>query len=123
MNAQTLLEHLYELGCEIKLSLDARSLELDARADALTDELLELVREHKEEIVQLVYEAEERAAIIEEARPGTIGDYMLGDYMQGITLTDGSDLLSSVKHDPALVSLFAHLSARGGASVELVRAA
>jgi hypothetical protein len=119
MTSDVILQHLYELGVEISLSLDARSLELDARADVLTDELLELVREHKDELVQLVYEEQERLAIQEESQSAK----GIGDYMRGITLTGDSDLLGSVKHHPVLVSLFSHLSARGGASVEIVRAA
>jgi hypothetical protein len=118
MTSDVILGHLYELGIEISLSLDARSLELDARADVLTDELLALVLEHKDELVQLVYEEQERLAIQEESRPASVGDYM-----RGITVTADSDLLKSVKPHPALVSLFSHLSARGGASVEIVRAA
>jgi hypothetical protein len=119
MTSDVILGHLYELGIEISLSLDARTLELDARADVLTDELLELVREHKEELVQLVYEEHERLAIQEESGSAK----GIGDYMRGITVTADSELLASVKHHPALISLFEQLSQRGGASVEIVRAA
>jgi hypothetical protein len=63
MNAEILLKHLYELGVKISLTPDVHSLDLDAPNGILTLELLELLREHKDELVQFVFEIEEGEAI------------------------------------------------------------
>lgn len=62
MNAEVLLYHLKELGVAVALGEGARTLELEAPKGMLTPELTELLREHKGNLIQLLYEQEERAA-------------------------------------------------------------
>ena len=63
MTPDILLYHLTELGVTVRLSVDARALDIEAPDGALTTELIELLREHKSGIVDLVYSHEEAAAI------------------------------------------------------------
>jgi hypothetical protein len=63
MTPDILLYHLLELGVTVRLSVDARALDIEAPDGALTPELIELLREHKSGIVDLVYSHEEAAAI------------------------------------------------------------
>jgi hypothetical protein len=82
MSAETLLQHLFELGVSVGLTEDVRSLDLDAPKGVLTLELLELIREHKSDLIQLAYEMEEGAAIQWEGEssqpiPVFVGDPLL----------------------------------------------
>ncbi len=63
MTPDILLYHLLELGVTVRLSVDARGLDIEAPDGALTPELIELLREHKSDIVDLIYSHEECAAI------------------------------------------------------------
>jgi hypothetical protein len=63
MSAEILLQHLQTCGVVVALGDDARSLVVDAPAGVLTLELTELMREHKSELVELVYVCEESDAI------------------------------------------------------------
>jgi hypothetical protein len=55
--------HFKELGVVAKLTADARNLELDAPEGVLTPELVDLVREHKDELIESVYVLDEADAI------------------------------------------------------------
>ncbi len=65
MNAAVLLYHLRELGIIVALGDGAHTLELEAPYGVLTAELTELLHEHRDDLLQLVFEEEERAAIQE----------------------------------------------------------
>ncbi len=63
MTAETLFYHLRELGVVMALGDGCRTLELEAPRGVLTAELTELMREHRDDLIELVYVEEERAAI------------------------------------------------------------
>jgi len=63
MTAETLFHHLRELGVVLALGAGCRTLELEAPKGVLTDELTALLREHRDELIELVYIEAERAAI------------------------------------------------------------
>ena len=63
MTAETLFYHLRELGVVMALGDGCRTLELEAPRGVLTAELTELMREHRDDLIELVYAEEERAAI------------------------------------------------------------
>jgi len=70
MTAETLLYHLQELGVSVALGDGCRTLELEAPRGLLTAELTELLREYRDDLIELFYVAEERAAIQEiDGRP------------------------------------------------------
>jgi hypothetical protein len=113
MNAETLLQHLYELGVKVGLTPDARSLDLDAPKGVLTPELLELLRENRDDLVQLQYEMEEGEAIAWEGTaslPSTVK--LVGD----------ERLLDAFRHHPSVVRL-AGVAQKyfGGGTLEISR--
>ena len=63
MTADVLLYHLRELGVRLALGAGCRTLELEAPRGVLTPELTELLREHRDDLIELLYMEEERAAI------------------------------------------------------------
>jgi len=63
MTAEILLYHLRELGVALALGDGCRTLELEAPKGVLTAELTELLRERRDDLIELVYVEEERAAI------------------------------------------------------------
>jgi len=63
MTAETLFYHLRELGVVMALGDGCRTLELDAPRGVLTAELTELMREHRDDLIELVYVEAELAAI------------------------------------------------------------
>ncbi len=63
MTAEILLYHLRELGVALALGDGCRTLELEAARGVLTAELTELLREHRDDLIELLYMEEERAAI------------------------------------------------------------
>ena len=70
MTADVLLYHLRELSVAVALGDGAQTLELEAPRGVLTPELTELLREHRDELIELLYVEEERAAIQEiDGRP------------------------------------------------------
>jgi hypothetical protein len=73
MTPEVLLYHLAELGVSVSLGASSAELSLDAPRGTLTPELAELLREHKAELIELVYEREEAAAIEEEGSLSEIG--------------------------------------------------
>lgn len=73
MTADVLLYHLAELGVSVSLGKSSAELSLDAPRGVLTPELTDLLREHKADLVELVYEREEAAAIEEEGKLSNIG--------------------------------------------------
>jgi hypothetical protein len=91
MNAETLLHHLAELGCYVAIGTPSTELSLDAPKGTLTPELTELLREHKADLIALVYEREEAAAIEEEGRLSDIGRAFLETQKKLVTVADGVD--------------------------------
>lgn len=73
MTPETLLYHLAELGVSVSLGTSSSELSMDAPRGTLTPELTELLREHKADLIELVYEREEAAAIEEEDKLSNIG--------------------------------------------------
>jgi hypothetical protein len=73
MTADVLLYHLAELGVSVSFGASSSELSLDAPRGTLTPELTELLREHKSDLIELVYEREEAAAIADEGRLSDIG--------------------------------------------------
>jgi methylase of polypeptide subunit release factors len=70
MTAEILLYHLRELGVVVALGEGCRTLELEAPKGVLTAELTELLRERRDDLIELIYVEEERAAIQEiDGRP------------------------------------------------------
>lgn len=63
MTSDILLYHMKELGVVVQLSADARGLELESPRDVLTPELIELLREHKGDLVESIYLLDEADAI------------------------------------------------------------
>jgi hypothetical protein len=90
MNAEILLYHCDEIG--IALALGASSeLSMDAPRGTLTPELTELLREHKSELIELVYAREEAQAIEEEGRLSNIGRAFLEAQTPRVTVAFGVD--------------------------------
>ena len=114
MTAEVLYYHLQELGVRLALSKDARGLELDAPRDALTPELLELIHEHKSDLVELIYLLEEAEAIriegCENERPPQL-----------VTFAGDALLIERVRNAPAVRALVDLLNARGGGVIEVLQ--
>ncbi len=91
MNADVLLYHLSQLGVVVDLSPDLVSLVLDAPAGVMTRELTDLLREHKDELVDLVYEAKEREAIEWEGCRDVHGRYIKSELAHSRTLQRDDD--------------------------------
>jgi hypothetical protein len=114
MNPETLLYHLWELGVVVGLSDDLSQLELDAPQGVLTPELLELIREHKEPLIELVFDSLEREAIAGEECPLTFERDLGRDFIR--QLADSPVLLSVARRVGGL-----HVIERGGESTERYR--
>lgn len=68
MNADALFYHLTELNVVLSFGERIHTLEIEGPRGALTSELKGLITENKPDLIELVYEREERAAIEDEAR-------------------------------------------------------
>jgi hypothetical protein len=91
MTADVLLYHLAEIGVSVSLGASLSELSLDAPKGTLTPELTELLREHKSELIELVYEREEAQAIEDEGKLSDIGREYLKAQSPRVTLADGVD--------------------------------
>jgi hypothetical protein len=91
MNAPELLHHLAQIGVSVSLGASSSELSLDAPRGTLTPELTELLREHKSDLIELVYEREEAAAIADEGRLSDIGLAFLESQKKLVTVADGVD--------------------------------
>jgi hypothetical protein len=115
MNASTLHYHLQECGVVLALGMDVRSLEIDAPRGVLTPELLEVIREHKEDLVEIVYLFEEAEAIAAEGREGERPS-------NPVTFEGDALLIERVRNAPAVRVLADFLSAqRGGGVIEVLQ--
>ena len=112
MSPAVLLYHLAELGARVALTPDLQSLEVYAPRGTLTPEMLELLREHKGELCDLLFEMAERDAIEWEGQPS---------WPAGVMLEGDPQLVESVRNHPAVRALL-ELGARlGGGTFEVVR--
>jgi hypothetical protein len=91
MTAEVLLYHLAELGVSVSLGKSSSELSIDTPRGTLTPELTELLREHKSELIALVYEREEAQAIEDEGRLSNIGREALQRQQTLVTLASGVD--------------------------------
>ncbi len=91
MTADVLLYHLAELGVSVSLGTSSSELSVDAPRGTLTPELTELLREHKSELIALVYEREEAQAIEDEGRLSDIGREALQRQHMLVTVASGVD--------------------------------
>ncbi len=99
MTAEVLLYHLAEIGCAVSLGKSSSELSVDAPRGTLTPELTELLREHKADLIELVYEREEAQAIEDEGKLSNIGREALQRQHALVTVASGVD--------PALASIAA----------------
>ncbi len=91
MTPEVLLYHLAELGVSVSLGASASELSVDAPKKTLTPELTELLREHKADLIELVYEREEAQAIEDEGRLSDIGRAFIKANKPLVTVADGVD--------------------------------
>jgi len=62
--------HLCELNVALRFAEEGLDLEVDAPRGTLTPELVGRIREHKPALVEIVYDREEREAIVAEGCEG-----------------------------------------------------
>jgi hypothetical protein len=91
MTPEVLLYHLAELGVSVSLGASSSELSVDAPKKTLTPELTELLREHKSELIELVYEREEAQAIEDEGKLSNIGREALQRQHALVTVASGVD--------------------------------
>jgi hypothetical protein len=91
MTAEVLLYHLAELGVSVSLGASSSELSMDASRGTLTPELTELLREHKADLIELVYEREEAQAIEDEGKLSNIGREALQRQHALVTVALGVD--------------------------------
>ncbi len=118
MTPETLLYHCDEIG--VVLALGASSeLSVDAPRGTLTPELTELLREHKSDLIELVYEREEAQAIADEGKLSNIGREALQRQQTLVTVASGVDpaLAKIAACDAGLLTL-----AKGFGGLEIVGA-
>lgn len=116
MNAALLLYHLRELGVALTLTPDLTGLTWEASAGMVSAELLDLLREHKSELIELLFDAEERAAIQEI--DGTLTFNVAARF---VTLEGEPLLIDLYRHHPAVVQLAEFLNRRGGGVLEILQ--
>ncbi len=91
MTAEVLLYHLAELGVSVSLGASSSELSMDAQRGMLTPELTELLREHKSDLIELIYAREEAQAIEDEGKLSNIGREALQRQHALVTLASGVD--------------------------------
>ncbi len=91
MTPEILFYHLAELGVSVSLGASSSELSIDGPRGRLTPELTELLREHKADLIELVYEREERLAIEDEGRLSSIGRDALQGQQTLLTVASGVD--------------------------------
>jgi len=114
MIAENLFTHLQELGVVVSLKDDMTGLDFDAPKGALSPELVELLREHKADLIELVYETEERRAIEGELPLEKLRPYVL-------SFEGDKKLIEAYRHHPQVAELVDALCRHGGGVVEFVR--
>ncbi len=124
MTPEVLFYHCHEIGVSVSLGASASELSVDAPKKTLTPELTELLREHKSELIALVYEREEAQAIEEEGQLSDIGRAFIKANKPLVTVADGvdpelaniaacdADLLAAAKVFGGLEIVGAHMEAQ-----------
>ncbi|MGI8656846.1 MAG: hypothetical protein ACR2LC_16700 [Pyrinomonadaceae bacterium] len=107
MNAPEFLHHLAQIGVCVSLGASSSELSIDAPRGTLTPELTELLREHKADLIELVYEREEAAAIEDEGQLSDIGRAYLEAQSPPVTVADCVDraLADVAKVHPGVLAL------------------
>ncbi len=124
MSADAVFYHMKELGVTVKLTDDARNLALDAPEGVLTPEIVDLVREHKSDLVEMIYLLDEAEAICWEGCVETIKDDEADGKAIGHIAFVGDPLLMELyKNHPAVRTLTEQLSKHGGGEIELLKTA
>ncbi len=114
MNAEKLLYHLMQLGVSLALTSNARDLEIDAPRGVMTPELAELMREHKSDLIELVYLREEAEAIAWEG--------CLGESRRPVAVVkyEGeASLIDRYKNHPTVRMLADFCNRHGGGTLEI----
>lgn len=114
MNPEILLYHLRELGISVLLADNGRSLDLEAPKGVLTSELTELIREHKDDLMEMVYAEAEREAIETEGCHRTFPQ---------IEMAGDRSLIETYGEHSAVLVLCEELMRRGGGVIEFRKAA
>jgi hypothetical protein len=124
MTPEVLFYHLKELGVAVGLTNDARNLSLDAPEGALTSEIVDLIREHKSDLIETIYSLDEAEAIAWEGCAKTTINDEADDKVIGHVAFAGDPLLISLyENDPSVRCLTEQLSKHGGGEIEFVRCA
>jgi len=124
MTPEILFYHLKELGATVELTADARNLSLDAPEGVLTPEIVDLIREHKSDLVEMIYLLDEAEAIEWEGCAKTITETEADRKISGHVAFAGDPLLISLyENHPTVRCLTELLSKYGGGEVEFVRLA
>ena len=116
MNAEILFHHLMRLGITLELSTNARGLEIDAPQGVMTPELAELIREHKSDLIELVYDREEADAIAWEGRASEVKRAVAAVSFEG-----EASLIESYKNHPTVRMLSDFLTRHGGGVMEFMQ--
>jgi hypothetical protein len=127
MTPEVLFYHLKELGVAAGLTDDARNLSLVAPEGALTSEIVDLIREHKSDLIETIYSLDEAEAIAWEGCAKTSGNDESssgGAVIGHVTLSGDPLLMSFYENDPSVRCLTEQLSKHGGGGeLEFVRCA
>lgn len=111
MSADAVFYHMKELGITPKLTADARNLSLDAPEGVLTPEIVDLIREHKSDLVEMIYLLDEAEAIEWEGCAKTITETEADRKISGQVAFAGDPLLISLyENHPAVRCLTEQLS-------------
>ncbi len=122
MTTEVLFYHSKELGVAAALTDDARNLSLDAPEGVLTSEIIDLIREHKSDLVEMIYLLDEAEAIRWEGCAKTIINDEVDDKVIGHVAFTGDPLLISLyENSPPVRALTEQLSKHGGGEIEFVR--
>ena len=124
MTTEILFYHLKELAVTVALTNDARNLSMDVPEGVLTSEIIALIREHKSDLVEMVYSLDEAEAIAWEGCAKTITNDEVDNKSIGHVAFAGDPLLISLyENHPTVRCLTELLSKYGGGEVEFVRLA
>jgi hypothetical protein len=121
MTPEILFYHLKELGVTVSLTNDARNLSLDAPEGALTPEIVDLIREHKSGMVEMIYSLDEAEAIAWEGAAGTVAGAGAASGFGHVAFKGDPLLISLYENHPTIRCLAELLSKRGGGEIEYMR--
>ncbi|MDQ3258511.1 MAG: hypothetical protein M3R15_32285 [Acidobacteriota bacterium] len=108
--------YLLQLGASVPLSSDLRELEIECAPEILTHELVDLIREHKDGLVDLAFSLIEREAIEAEGCESEVEKPL-----PVVTFEGDGLLIELVRNHPAVRSLVEYLSQHSGGVIEVGR--